>query len=39
MLEREIEIAVTADRYNWKYAWFGEHHALTSTRTCPPRSP
>ncbi len=29
MLEREIEIAVTADRYNWKYAWFGEHHALT----------
>jgi len=29
MLAREIEYAITADRYNWKYAWFGEHHALT----------
>ena len=29
MLMREIEYAVHADRFNWKYAWFGEHHALT----------
>lgn len=29
MLEREIEYAVKADLYNWKYAWFGEHHSLT----------
>ena len=29
MLEREIAYAVTADLYNWKYAWYGEHHALT----------
>ncbi|MCX7620892.1 MAG: LLM class flavin-dependent oxidoreductase [Acidimicrobiales bacterium] len=28
-LMREIEYATLADRYNWKYAWFGEHHALT----------
>jgi alkanesulfonate monooxygenase SsuD/methylene tetrahydromethanopterin reductase-like flavin-dependent oxidoreductase (luciferase family) len=29
MLMREIEYTVAADRHNWKYAWFGEHHALT----------
>ena len=29
MLEREISYGVTADLYNWKYAWYGEHHALT----------
>ena len=29
MLTREIEYAILADSYNWKYAWFGEHHALT----------
>ena len=29
MLMREVEYTVVADRYNWKYAWFGEHHALT----------
>jgi alkanesulfonate monooxygenase SsuD/methylene tetrahydromethanopterin reductase-like flavin-dependent oxidoreductase (luciferase family) len=29
MLKREIEYTIAADRYNWKYAWFGEHHALT----------
>ncbi len=29
MLMREFEYAIHADRYNWKYAWFGEHHALT----------
>ena len=29
MLMREVTYTVTADRFNWKYAWFGEHHALT----------
>ncbi len=29
MLMRELQYAVHADSYNWKYAWFGEHHALT----------
>lgn len=29
MLMRELEYAVHADSYNWKYAWLGEHHALT----------
>ncbi|MGI9600298.1 MAG: LLM class flavin-dependent oxidoreductase [Acidimicrobiales bacterium] len=28
-LMREIEYAVAADKHNWKFAWFGEHHALT----------
>src|SRR6266508_2365791 len=28
-LMREAEYAIFADRHNWKYAWFGEHHALT----------
>jgi alkanesulfonate monooxygenase SsuD/methylene tetrahydromethanopterin reductase-like flavin-dependent oxidoreductase (luciferase family) len=28
-LMQEAEYAVFADRHNWKYAWFGEHHALT----------
>lgn len=26
---REIDYAIHADRFNWKYTWFGEHHALT----------
>ncbi|MGB2756305.1 MAG: LLM class flavin-dependent oxidoreductase [Acidimicrobiia bacterium] len=29
MLMRELEYAIRADKFNWKYAWFGEHHALT----------
>jgi alkanesulfonate monooxygenase SsuD/methylene tetrahydromethanopterin reductase-like flavin-dependent oxidoreductase (luciferase family) len=29
MLMRELGYAIHADAYNWKYAWFGEHHALT----------
>jgi alkanesulfonate monooxygenase SsuD/methylene tetrahydromethanopterin reductase-like flavin-dependent oxidoreductase (luciferase family) len=29
MLFEELEYVVTADRYNWKYAWLGEHHSLT----------
>ncbi len=29
MIKREIEFTIHADKYNWKYAWFGEHHALT----------
>ncbi|MFO7590144.1 MAG: LLM class flavin-dependent oxidoreductase, partial [Acidimicrobiia bacterium] len=28
-LMRELDYAVAADRHNWKYAWFGEHHGLT----------
>ena len=28
-LMRETEYMVFADKHNWKYAWFGEHHALT----------
>ena len=28
MLRREGEYAIHADKFNWKYAWFGEHHAL-----------
>jgi alkanesulfonate monooxygenase SsuD/methylene tetrahydromethanopterin reductase-like flavin-dependent oxidoreductase (luciferase family) len=27
-LMREAEYAIFADKHNWKYAWFGEHHAL-----------
>ena len=27
-LMREAEYAIFADGHNWKYAWFGEHHAL-----------
>ena len=40
MLIREIEYAIHADKYNWKYAWFGEHHAPHRVlATCrPPRS-
>jgi alkanesulfonate monooxygenase SsuD/methylene tetrahydromethanopterin reductase-like flavin-dependent oxidoreductase (luciferase family) len=26
---RELEYAILADRHNWKYTWFGEHHSLT----------
>jgi len=29
MLQREMQYAIHADGFNWKYAWFGEHHALT----------
>lgn len=29
LLMRELEYAIHADKYNWKYAWFGEHHSLT----------
>jgi alkanesulfonate monooxygenase SsuD/methylene tetrahydromethanopterin reductase-like flavin-dependent oxidoreductase (luciferase family) len=29
MLRRELAYVIQADKYNWKYAWFGEHHALT----------
>ena len=29
MIKREIAYAIHADGYNWKYAWIGEHHALT----------
>jgi alkanesulfonate monooxygenase SsuD/methylene tetrahydromethanopterin reductase-like flavin-dependent oxidoreductase (luciferase family) len=29
VLMNEIALAIHADRHNWKYAWFGEHHALT----------
>jgi alkanesulfonate monooxygenase SsuD/methylene tetrahydromethanopterin reductase-like flavin-dependent oxidoreductase (luciferase family) len=29
MLMRELEYTQVADRHHWKYAWFGEHHALT----------
>jgi alkanesulfonate monooxygenase SsuD/methylene tetrahydromethanopterin reductase-like flavin-dependent oxidoreductase (luciferase family) len=28
-LMQEAEYAIFADKHNWKYAWFGEHHALT----------
>ena len=28
-LLREAEYAIFADKHNWKYAWFGEHHGLT----------
>ncbi|MDI3387599.1 LLM class flavin-dependent oxidoreductase [Streptomyces sp. B-S-A8] len=28
-LKRELDLAIKADRHNWKYAWFGEHHSLT----------
>ena len=28
-LMRETEYTILADKHNWKYAWFGEHHALT----------
>ncbi len=29
MLMRELEYAVHADSFNWKYVWLGEHHTLT----------
>ena len=28
-LKRELDLAVKADKHNWKYVWFGEHHTLT----------
>lgn len=28
-LFEQCKYAVFADKHNWKYAWFGEHHALT----------
>jgi alkanesulfonate monooxygenase SsuD/methylene tetrahydromethanopterin reductase-like flavin-dependent oxidoreductase (luciferase family) len=29
MIFREMEYVEHADKFNWKYAWFGEHHSLT----------
>ena len=29
MITREGQYVVQADRFGWKYAWFGEHHSLT----------
>ena len=29
MFKREMAYVIEADKYNWKYAWVGEHHALT----------
>lgn len=29
MIFREMEYVIHADKHNWKYAWFGEHHSLT----------
>lgn len=29
MLMREASYPICADKHNWKFAWFGEHHALT----------
>lgn len=29
LLMQELQYAIHADKYNWKYAWFGEHHSLT----------
>src|SRR6478736_1545208 len=28
MLMREMQYAIHADAFNWKYVWIGEHHAL-----------
>ena len=28
-LMQEVDYVVCADKNNWKYAWFSEHHALT----------
>ncbi|WP_236794702.1 LLM class flavin-dependent oxidoreductase [Amycolatopsis sp. GM8] len=28
VIEQDIEVAVTADRYGWKYLWASEHHFL-----------
>ncbi|MFI6938676.1 LLM class flavin-dependent oxidoreductase [Streptomyces sp. NPDC050418] len=27
-LMRELDLAIKADKHNWKYVWFGEHHSL-----------
>ncbi len=29
MIFREMAYVQQADKFNWKYAWFGEHHSLT----------
>jgi alkanesulfonate monooxygenase SsuD/methylene tetrahydromethanopterin reductase-like flavin-dependent oxidoreductase (luciferase family) len=29
MFKRETGYVIHADKYNWKYAWLGEHHSLT----------
>ena len=34
LYRREAEYVEVADRHNWKYAWFGEHHALTEYSHC-----
>ena len=37
--QREAEYVIFADKHNWKYAWFGEHHGLVEYCHCrPPRS-
>ena len=28
-LMREAECGILADKHNWKYMWFGEHHGLS----------
>ena len=39
MLKREIAYVIEADKYNWKYAWVGEHHSLTEySHMSAPRS-
>jgi alkanesulfonate monooxygenase SsuD/methylene tetrahydromethanopterin reductase-like flavin-dependent oxidoreductase (luciferase family) len=34
MFMREVELIKCADRSNWKYVWFSEHHALTEYSHC-----
>lgn len=29
LLMQELEYVIHADKFNWKYAWLGEHHGLT----------
>jgi len=33
-LLREVELIELADRNNWKYVWFSEHHSLTEYSHC-----
>jgi len=34
MFMREVELIGLADRTNWKYVWFSEHHCLTEYSHC-----
>ena len=34
MIFREMSYVEQADKFNWKYAWFGEHTRSPSTATC-----